>query len=199
MKNKHRNITYIIQLIIFIILICTVIFIFAGCGKTNKDEQGGDSDKSGEKTTEQYGELQIGDTAPDFSVELLSGETVKLSDYKGKAVFVNFWATWCGPCVEEMPDIQKLSEAFANDLVVLAINYAEKKNQVDEFITKNNYTFNVGLDEKTEISERYPSTGIPYTVIINADGIITSIHLGASSDMFSVYEEDVKAALGMYE
>ena len=176
-----------------IILVTAAVFmaviLSAGCGDGNEK-----NDK------QEYKELKVGDAAPDFDMELLNGETVKLSDYRGKKpVFINFWATWCGPCVGEMPAIQELSDAFFHDLMVFAINCGEKRNKVEDFIGEKGYTFNVGLDEKNEISEKYPTMGIPYTVIVDAEGIVTSIHLGASGDMFSVYEKDVKIALGASE
>ena len=143
-----------------------------------------------------YAELEVGDAAPDFAVELLSGETVKLADYRGKVVLLNFWATWCGPCVSEMQDIQKISEAFSEEAIVLAVNCSEKRDTVSSFIEDKGYTFNIGLDENMEIQEKYPTDGIPYTIIIDGEGIITEIHLGSSDDMFSVFEEDIKAAGG---
>jgi len=142
-----------------------------------------------------YNDLQVGDKAPDFDFELLNDETVKLSDYQGKVILLNFWATWCGPCVSEMPDIQKISDTYPDEVVVLAINCSESRDTVNSFIEKNGYTFYVGLDENQEIAKKYPTDGIPYSVIIDGDGIITSIHLGSDHDMFSVFEEDIKSAL----
>jgi len=194
MKKKFKNMIWII--------IILSIFILFGC----KDNRSGDTIKKESKDdiqiqTEQDEEddggevkVEIGYAAPKFSVELLSGETLKLSDCRGKAVFINFWATWCGPCVREMPDIQKLSDAFPDDLVVIAINCGEKKDKVKNFIDDKGYTFNVGIDEDGKVQGKYPTMGIPYSVILDADGIVAATHLGA--DMFEVYAADVNAALG---
>ena len=206
MKTNLKNFILIFSVILIIVL-------FSACGETNEtsNDPGNDGNhnknvnKSDEninrEVTNEQGEavevkVEIGYAAPDFSVELLSGETVRLSDCRNKVVFINFWATWCGPCVREMPDIQQLAEYFPDELVVLAVNCNEKKGTVDKFIKDNGYTFNIGLDESGEIQKKYPTNGIPYTIIINADGIITKTHLGASGDMFSVYKEDVLDALG---
>jgi len=208
MKNKFINILKII----FVIL--TALILFAGCGTNSNDIDKSDNNivdnNNGQAKVNDENEqadddliiddpnakVEIGYPAPDFKFELLNGETGKLSDYRGKAVFINFWATWCKPCVGEMPDIQKLSEAYADDLIVLAINCGDKKNKVDNFIADNGYTFNIVLDESGEIQDKYPTKGIPYTIIVNPEGIITQIRLGAGNDMFSIYEEYVKNALG---
>jgi thiol-disulfide isomerase/thioredoxin len=197
MKKKVKNAVFII----FVILAAVILF---GCqdnnsgNKTTKSMSFEGVTEEDENENENENEKdEIGYAAPNFTVELVSGETVKLSDLRGKVVFINFWATWCGPCVNEMPDIQKLADAFPDDLVVLAINCSEKKDKIEKFVSDNGYTFNVGLDEKGKISGKYPtSKSIPYTVIVDADGIIAATHIGASGDMFSVYEADVKEVLG---
>jgi thiol-disulfide isomerase/thioredoxin len=169
--------------------------VFAGCESDknqSQDEQGDNPDAAETAETK----VEIGYAAPDFEVELLGGAVVKLSDYRGLAVLINFWATWCGPCTGEMPDIQKLSDEFKDELVVIAVNCSEKKDKVETFIADNGYDFAVGLDENGAVQKKYPTNGIPYTVIVDPAGIITEIHLGAGGDMFSVYEKDINAALG---
>jgi len=185
--------------IIKIIVLLSAVLLFS-CGIDEPDNNtplldGNNARITGEANGGSLEErAEAGYLAPDFSVELLSGETVSLSDFRGKVVLINFWATWCGPCVKEMPDIQKLSEAYSDDLVVLAINCNESKNKVEEFINANGYTFRVGLDSG-EVQKLYPTRGIPYTIVINANGVITQTQLGAPADAFAVFEEYVKAAM----
>ncbi|MCR5543054.1 MAG: TlpA family protein disulfide reductase [Eubacterium sp.] len=127
------------------------------------------------------GEIKVlaeGDVAPDFTVELVSGEKVKLSDYDDKIVLLNFWATWCGPCVGEMPAFERLKSDGNDDLQILCINNMEDKRTVDDFIKSEGYTFDVGYDETGSIDAYYPSNGIPYTLVINK-GYISSIYVGA--------------------
>jgi len=188
-----------IRIAAFYVLLITVLF--AGCkekpvadqGKSEENNAAADQAETGNAA--EYSELAVGDAAPDFEVELLDGTTLKLSDCQGQPVFLNFWATWCPPCIAEMPDIQKLYEAYSDKAVILAIDVGETKDTVSSFIEEKGYTFNIGLDENLEIGKKYPTDGIPYTVVINGEGIITSIHLGGGTGMLPVFEEDMQAAL----
>ncbi|MCL2813472.1 MAG: TlpA family protein disulfide reductase [Oscillospiraceae bacterium] len=189
---KFKN----LLLFVMIVLTASAAAVFSGCN-SDEGQNKSNAQSDGAKTSaDAETKVEIGYEAPDFEVELLGGKTAKLSDYRGKAVLINFWATWCGPCTGEMPDIQRLSEAFAGDLSVIAVNCSEKKDKVETFIADNGYTFDVGLDESGAIQKKYPANGIPYSIIVDPAGIITEIHLGAGGDMFSVYEKDVNAALG---
>ena len=139
-------------------------------------------------------EVQVGDLAPDFSLQLLTGETFTLSEHRGTAVVLDFWATWCGPCVAKMPTIQALSEQFGDSVIFLGINVGESQNRVQEFINERGFTFPIGLDVSSYIHRNlYPALGIPYMVIINGDGIITATFLGGG-DM-DVYENAIFEAL----
>lgn len=133
------------------------------------------------------------EAAPDFEATLISGETVNLSDYQGKKVLLNFWATWCGPCVGEMPALQKLSEEYPDDLVVLAVNSGEDEKTVKQFTDKNGYTFPIALDIELKIGNLYPGVmqGIPYTVIIDEEGTIVEESTGAADadTMYAYYKE----------
>ena len=125
--------------------------------------------------------IEIGNMALDFSTKTLSGTDIKLSDYKGKTVLLNFWATWCGPCVRELPSIQKIHENYS-DVVILAVNCGEEVSDVQNFMDKNNYTFNVLSDESGIISHLYFADYIPLTLVIDKNGIITERHIGSLTE-----------------
>ena len=142
-----------------------------------------------EPTAEMSTEEEIdGDPAPDFTVKLTNGENFTLSDYKDKVVFLNFWATWCPPCVGELPDIQKMYDDNTDGLVIIAVNCSEQKETVVNFVRQNRYTFNVGLDPKGEVGSLYPTDGIPYTLIIYK-GKIVKTYLGAPSNPYYEYKK----------
>ena len=106
--------------------------------------------------------------APDFTLEDLSGKRVSLKDFRGKAVFLNFWATWCPPCVVEMPSMEKLHKEFRDDgLVILAINFRETPEQAKAFVKKHKLTFTVLLDLEGSVFELYQAWALPVTTIVN--------------------------------
>ena len=119
--------------------------------------------------------VKVGEIAPDFSVEMLDGRVIKLSELRGKVVMVCFWATWCPPCRQEMAHLQEgVIDHFAGkNLVVLPISRGEKREVVEKFITDNGYTFGVGLDPERAIYDQYASNFVPRTFIINKRGKVT--------------------------
>jgi peroxiredoxin len=124
-----------------------------------------------------------GQPAPEFTAETASGEQVALSDYAGRPVILNFWATWCAPCRVEMPALQAASERYADQgVVVLAVNALESRDQVTGFMDELGLTFPVVLDPDGEIIDLYEVRVFPTTVLIDADGVVRAEHYGALDD-----------------
>lgn len=123
---------------------------------------------------------KIGKHAPDFLLSGLDGEKVSLADLRGKPVVLNFWATWCGYCVEEMPLLQEAhDERAAEGLVLLAINSGETAAQAGQFMLAYGYSFQVLLDSNQSVTIDYNIRGMPTTFFIDAEGIIKDIKVGA--------------------
>lgn len=115
--------------------------------------------------------LEKGKPAPDFTLKTLNGEDASLSDYKGKIVLINFWATWCKYCDEEMPDLEKLYNENKDDLVVLAVDVGEEEEKVRDYIEKGGYTFPVLLDKNSSIAQKnYYVSAYPTSYFIDEDG-----------------------------
>ncbi|MDR1363524.1 MAG: TlpA family protein disulfide reductase [Spirochaetaceae bacterium] len=125
-------------------------------------------------------EIVRGQTAPDFTFTstVPPFKQQKLSDYRGKPVALHFWATWCGPCIRELPLIAGLS-AKSDDITVLAVNCGEPEKDVSSFLSKRKIKLNLVLDEKGGISNLYNITAIPQTFMIDADGVIQSAQTGS--------------------
>lgn len=124
--------------------------------------------------------IKAGTKAPNFRLEDLTGKKAELKHYKGKVVFLNFWATWCGPCKEEMPSMEELCKQFKDkDFVFLTISvdYAGVK-PVKDFIEKHRYTFPVLIDPKCETLDLFEVKGIPTTFLIDKKGIIIGRAIG---------------------
>ena len=141
--------------------------------------------------------LQEGDIAPDFTATKVDGSTFKLSDHSDECVLINFWATWCGPCVGEMPAFQKLNDDDIDGLEIICIDCQEDEKTVDSFVKENGYTFNIAYDTKGEICAKYPTRGIPYTLVVNK-GKIVNIYVGAvdADTQYREYKSAIDTCLG---
>ena len=139
--------------------------------------------------------IKEGVAAPDFTGELMDGTSITLSELQGKPVIINFWATWCGPCVKEMPAFERLKDDFGDKIGIIAVNCGDDAGTVKDFVEENGYTFPVVLDEEYSISMLYPTNSIPYTVVVDAEGRVTHISTGAL-DADTMYER-YKEALGV--
>ncbi|HKF30655.1 MAG TPA: redoxin domain-containing protein [Candidatus Binataceae bacterium] len=138
--------------------------------------------------------VAAGGKAANFKLEALDGSTVTLEQLKGKVVFLNIWATWCGPCREEMPSMETLYDELRTnrDFVMLAVSQDTKgRLVVAPYVEKNGYHFKVLLDPENKVGEAYDVSGVPETFIIDREGRIVAHHMGA----FDWSRPDVKDAL----
>lgn len=119
--------------------------------------------------------------APDFTLELLGGGQLTLSELRGKAVMVNLWASWCPPCRAEMPSIETVYQAFQGQgLVVLGVNttFQDSESDVAAFVDEFGLTFPILLDREGGVSRRYQMRGLPSTFFIDRQGIIRTVVIG---------------------
>ena len=129
----------------------------------------------------------------DFELMDLNNRKVRLSDLKGKIVFLNFWASWCYPCRIEMPSMERLHRRFKDkDFVIVAINLQEPASRVKEFFKENNLTFITLLDSTGEVGARFGISSLPTTFIMDKEGRIIGGALGAR-------EWDTKEAIALFE
>jgi peroxiredoxin len=142
-------------------------------------------------------QVQEGKLAPDFELTTLEGKTANLSDYKGKKVILNFWATWCPPCKAEMPHMQNFYENNKdNGIEVLTVNLTnmeKSKSDIEKFVKDYSLSFAVLLDEEGTIGMQYQAFTIPTSYIIDSNGIISKKIVGPmDEDMMISLTEGIK-------
>jgi thiol-disulfide isomerase/thioredoxin len=129
---------------------------------------------------------KVGSLAPDFEISDFDGTRQRLSDFRGTAVYVNFWATWCTPCQKELPDIQELADRHEDDLVVITVNRQEPLERAERYFRNTNdlngepgLSFDVnGLDPDDTLYDEYRGLGMPVSVFIDADGVVAKVYNG---------------------
>jgi thiol-disulfide isomerase/thioredoxin len=122
---------------------------------------------------------RAGRPAPNFRLEGLDGTISSLVDYRGKWVIVNFWASWCGPCRAETPDLQALFDAHRDRLVVVGVNQQETKDTAGTFVKQFRLSYPVLLDRTGEVSEGYSvGRGLPVSLLLNPQGVVVRVILG---------------------
>lgn len=134
---------------------------------------------------------EVGERAPDFAlVDARDGTTVRrLSDYRGKTVILNWYATWCGPCKAEIPDFQRVSESFPDQVIVIGVNLRESRSDAVAMLDGLGATYPALLDSNGDVASRYRLLGMPSTLLIDRDGILRAAGSG------QVTEEALRAEL----
>ena len=123
---------------------------------------------------------EVGNIAPDFTLQTIDGETVTLSDFRGKIVMVNIWLTDCKGCVDEMPHIQAVFDTWSDEeLMILAINATDSAVTVKEFINSQGFTFPILVDPHRQVSGDYCQFGAPTTFFIDGKGVVKAIQHNA--------------------
>ena len=190
-KKRGSTLTLSALLLVLIALVVAIIFWPVEAKAGNSFAPTAQSDI--EATTL----IHAGDVAPDFTVEMLDGSKITLSELRGKVVLVSFWATWCPPCREELSHMQKdVIDRFAGEeVVVLPISRGEKRETVEAFINKMGYTFPIGLDGDQSIYKKYASNYIPRSVVVDKNGKVVYVAVGYDQDTAKAIDNAIVEAL----
>ena len=134
-----------------------------------------------------------GDAAPDFTLKSASGENLKLSEYRGEVVLINFWASWCGPCRQEMPALDELHNRYRSlGFTVLGVNVEEDSRKAREVLNDLKVGFPVLLDDRSTVSRLYDVVAMPSTVLVDRNGNIRYLHKGYQPGLEDVYLQQVR-------
>ena len=180
--------------------LCLLVTLFAGLGlisciqapppqSPEQQKRGGDPFQAITK---------VGDHVPSFAVKTLDGKTFSTDELKGKVLVINLWATWCGPCRQEMPRLEKeVWNVFkSQNFAMVAIAREETESKIGAFGESNGFTFPMAADPEREIFKHFADAGIPRTYIIGRDGTIRYQSVGYEPDAFEVFMNTLREELG---
>jgi peroxiredoxin len=135
-------------------------------------------------------------SAPDFTLKSMSGPNLRLAEQRGRVVMVNFWATWCGPCRQEMPQLDRLYQKYkSSGFVLLGVNVDEDVRKATDVAAKLGVTFPVLLDTDKAVSKLYDLSTMPSTVIIDRDGKVRYLHRGYLAGYEDNYDKQIRELL----
>lgn len=185
-KKSNKQLWIMLALIAAIV---AILLLLPGCG--------GRANKNAQDEAEAATLVKAGAAAPDFTVEMFDGQKIALADLRGKVVLLNFWATWCPPCRQELARVKSdVIDRFAGrDFVFLPVSRGETREAVAAFREKTGYDFPMGLDPQREVYDRYASNFIPRNFLIDRDGKVVLATVGYEPEEFEALLQRVDALL----
>ncbi len=179
MEKTYQFLKLLIWVLIFTVVIVGAYVLYNGL--SGQVDLGGLATEATAAATEQEPS-----PAPDFTVYDLEGNAHKLSDFQGKPVILNFWASWCGPCKSEMPDIEAAYQEYGEEIHFVIVNltdgYQETVESASSYVAEQGYTFPVYYDTDSTAAYAYNTSAIPATYFIDAEGYFVAYYKGAMSE-----------------
>jgi thiol-disulfide isomerase/thioredoxin len=134
--------------------------------------------------------------APDFTLKSETGKNLKLSELRGKVIMINFWASWCGPCRQEMPVLDQLYKHYRPlDFTVLGVNVEQNPDDAKSLLKDVSVSFPILFDKENKVSKLYDIKGMPSTVLVDRDGNVRYVHIGYQSGTEQEYQEQIRTLI----
>lgn len=189
-RTKKRSNNTLWLLLVLLVVVGALVYLLPDGGEKSTAAEGVTTETAAATEEEMPVEatrVQVGDMAPDFTVEMFDGSRTTLSSLRGKVVLLNFWATWCPPCREELSHVQQqVIDRFAGEeFVFLPISRGEERAAVEAFRAKTGYAFPMGLDTDETIYKRYATRFIPRNFLIDRTGRVVKATVGYDDEEFA--------------
>ena len=200
-RTKKRSNNTLWLLLVLLVVVGALIYLLPDGGEKSTAAEGATAETAASTEEEMPVEatrVQVGDMAPDFTVEMFDGSRTTLSSLRGKVVLLNFWATWCPPCRKELKRVQHdVIDRFAGrDFVFLPVSRGEERSAVETFRRKTGYTFAMGLDPDQQVYDLYAENYIPRNFLIDRDGRIVALSVGYEEQEFDALLAKIEQTLG---
>ena len=140
--------------------------------------------------------VEPSESVPDFTLKSMRGDNLRLEELRGQVVLINFWASWCGPCRQEMPLLQQIHQRYAPmGFTVLGVNVDESPEKAQRIVDRMTIDFPLLLDTNQAVSESYQVDAMPFTVLVDRDGVVRYVHRGYKSGDEAQYVDKLRPLL----
>jgi thiol-disulfide isomerase/thioredoxin len=177
LPGNSKSRFYLLVLGMLALALVTLVVI-QSCATSNPDSDRGAG--KGAQAIQLEPAPKVGHLAPDFVLKDLDGNTIRLSDLRGKMVFINFWATWCPPCRAEMPEIEAVHQEYKDKgVVVLGVDISEPESTVRQYVQQGGFSWPIVLDSTGKVARDYQIAAIPTSFFLDREGVIRAVNVGA--------------------
>lgn len=195
-KTRRNNRT--LWILVFLLAVVAVL-IFVLPDGTQPQPEAPQPEAEEEYDPAEYDNVAAGDSAPDFTLPMYGGGEVTLSALRGKVVLLNFWATWCPPCMQELSVVQKeIIDRFAGEeFVFLPVSRGDSEEEIAATREKRGFAFPMAMDRDQQVFGLYAKEGIPHNYLIDREGRIVKIELGYEPEAFAALAEEIDKTIKM--
>ncbi|MBE6197040.1 MAG: TlpA family protein disulfide reductase [Rikenellaceae bacterium] len=193
-KKRQKNGT--LWLLIVLLIVVVGLMIFLPSGEPAQAAEGSATEQAAAEESE-YDVVAVGDQAPDFTLPMYGGGEVRLSDLRGKVVLLNFWATWCPPCMQELSTVQQeIIDRFAGEeFAFIFASRGDTEEQIAKTRSERGFNFPMAMDKEQAVFNLYAKKGIPHNYLIDREGRIVHIELGYSPEEFAKFVELIEKTI----